>query len=260
MIVLPLGVNGYFPSRGRQTMCFVVRLGGAVVVLDAGTGISRLLEPEVADRLEGSGHLELVLSHFHLDHTIGLSYLPALSPSRPVRIYAPGPPLVDSDPGEALCRLIHPPLFPIPLPEFPMSVELIRLTSESHEIAGLPVRIRRQKHPGGSIGLRIADRLAYVTDTVADEGTAELAAGVELLLHEVWAGAGGEAAGVGHSSADQVARIARAAGVARLMPVHFHPERTSADLETLRRELEERLAGEVEVVLPEEGRAVEIPD
>jgi ribonuclease BN (tRNA processing enzyme) len=239
-------------------MCFLLRLDEAAVVLDAGTGISRLIEPEIAAQLEGCEALDLVLTHFHLDHTIGISYLPALSPTRPVRIHAPGPPLVDSDPAEALCRLIHPPLFPIPLPEFPMAVDLVRMTAESHEIAGVPVRLRRQKHPGGSVGLRFADRLAYVTDTVADEGSADLAAGVDLLLHEVWAGPGGEAAGVGHSSADQVARIARSAGVARLMPVHLHPARTSADVEALGRELEERLAGEVEVVLPEEGRVYQI--
>ncbi len=256
MYLLPLGVNGYFPSRGRQTMCFLVRFGEVVVVLDAGTGISRLIEPEVAAQVEGCDNLELVLTHFHLDHTIGISYLPALSPTRPVRIHAPGPPLVDCDPAEALCRLIHPPLFPIPLPEFPMPVDLVRVTSERHEIAGVPVRVRRQKHPGGSIGLRFADSLAYVTDTVADEGTVDLAAGVDLLLHEVWTGPG-EAAGLGHSSVDQVVRIARSAGVARLMPVHLHPARTSADLETLVREIEERLAGEVEVVVPEEGRVYE---
>lgn len=258
MHLVPLGVNGYFPSLGRQTMCFLVRVDGEAVVLDAGTGISRLLEPGVAAWLEGCDALELVLTHYHLDHTIGLSYLPAVSPSRPVRIHAPGPPLVDWDPGEALCRLVSPPLFPVPLAEFPMSVELVRLTSESHVVGGLPLRIRRQKHPGGSIGLRLGDRLAYVTDTVADGGTADFAAGVDLLLHEVWVGAGDEAADTGHSAADQVAGIARSAGVSRLMPVHLHPERTSADLRALAGQLEERLAGEVEVVLPEEGRAYEV--
>ncbi len=236
MRLIPLGTNGYMPSGGRQTMCFLVLDAGTALVLDAGTGLARLLEPRIAEHVEACEGLDLVLTHFHLDHTVGLSYLPGLVPSRPVRIHAPGPPLVEADPAEALCRLIHPPLFPVALPAFPMPLELIRVTGESHEVGGLHVRLRSQTHPGGSVGLRIGDRLAYVTDTVADDATIGLVAGVEMLLHEVWTGAGGDPAAHGHSAADQVARIAREAGVGRLMPVHLHPARSPAELDALARE------------------------
>lgn len=257
MRLVPLGVNGYIPSHGRQSMAFLVLAGEAAILLDAGTGVARLLEEDVEALLRDRETLEVVLSHYHLDHVVGLSFLPGVWPSRRVRIHAPGPPLVDADPAEALCRLIHPPLFPIPLPEFPMPVELERLTGERALIGGLEVRLRRQEHPGGSIGLRLGDALAYATDTVADEGTVALAAGVDLLLHEVWAGAGGEAGATGHSAADEVARIAVAAGVRRLMPVHHHPRCSRADLERLAEELA-RLAPGVEVVQPEEGRVYEV--
>ncbi|HLE83398.1 MAG TPA: hypothetical protein VJG13_03585, partial [Thermoanaerobaculia bacterium] len=154
-------------------------------------------------------------------------------------------------------RLIHPPLFPIPLPEFPMPVELERLSGETASIGGLEVRLRRQEHPGGSVGLRFGDALAYVTDTVADPGTADLVAGVRLLLHEVWTEAGGEAGSTGHSAADDVARIAVEGRVGRLMPVHHHPRSSQADLERLAEELA-RLAPGVEVVLPVEGHVYEL--
>lgn len=256
--LMPLGINGYMPSAGRQTMAFLVLVGEeGAILLDAGSGVARLLEPEPREMLAGRSALDVILTHYHLDHVIGLSYLPGVRPAGKVRIHAPGPPLVDADPAEALCRLIHPPLFPIPLSEFPMPIELERLTAESCEIAGLPVRLRRQSHPGGSVGLRLGDALAYVTDTVADQGTVELARGVDLLLHEVWAGSGEEVGAGGHSAAADVAEIARAAGVRRLMPIHHHPARTEADLERLGVELQ-GLADGVEVVHPLEGRVYEI--
>lgn len=257
MRLVPLGVNGYIPSHGRQTMAFLLLTGEAAILLDAGTGVARLLEEEVQALLEGFGRLDVVLTHYHLDHVVGLSYLPGVWPTKPVRIHAPGPPLVDTDPAEALCRLIHPPLFPVPLPEFPMPVELERLTGESAVIGGLEVRLRRQEHPGGSVGLRLGDELAYVTDTVADAATAELARGVDLLLHEVWFESGGRAAATGHSAPDEVARIALDAGVRRLMPVHHHPRSSAADLGRLKEELT-RLAPGIEVVLPEEGRVYDV--
>lgn len=257
MRLVPLGTNGYIPSHGRQSMAFLVLTEETAILLDAGTGVARLLEPEVESLLEDYPALDVVLTHYHLDHVVGISFLPGVWPNRPVRIHAPGPPLVETDPAEALCRLIHPPLFPIPLPEYPMAVELERLTGERALVGELELRLRSQEHPGGSIGVRFGDSLAYVTDTVADQGTAEFVEGVELLLHEVWLGPGGEAGATGHSAADDVAKIATRAGVPRLMPVHHHPRCTQRDLERLAAELS-RLADGVEVILPEEGRIYDV--
>lgn len=257
MRLVPLGTNGYIPSHGRQTMAYLVLTGGTAFLLDAGTGVTRLLEPEVEALLEDYEQLEVVLTHFHLDHVIGVSFLPGVWPARPVRIHAPGPPLVDVSPGDALGRLIHPPLFPIPLSEYPMPVELERLDGDPVTIGDVDFRFRPQRHPGGSIGLRLGDAVAYVTDTVADDATADFAAGVDLLLHEVWVGPGGEAGSTGHSAADDVARIATRAGVRRLMPVHHHPRATRGDLERLAADLA-RLSDGIEIVLPEEGRIYEV--
>ena len=113
-------------------------------------------------------------------------YLPGLWPDRPVRIAGPAPPLADRGPREALEALLNPPLCGLPLAEFPMPVEIVELREERAEVAGLPIRLRRQHHPGGSVGVRLGDALAYVTDTSPDPATVELARGVDLLLHEVW--------------------------------------------------------------------------
>ena len=71
-----LGAGGWIPTGTHATCSALLRAGDAAVLIDAGTGVERL----VADRslLEGVETLELVLTHFHLDHVVGLAYMPGL--------------------------------------------------------------------------------------------------------------------------------------------------------------------------------------
>lgn len=252
--ITPLGTNGFIPTHGRQTQCYLVRRGAAAFVLDAGTGLGRLLEPALATALEGLERLEIVLTHYHLDHTVGLSYLTAVAGGLPVRIHAPSPPLVDGTP-EALSRLIAPPLFPLRFAEFPMCVEVVPYHGDTLEVGGARMRLRRQRHAGGSVGVVIDDRLAYLTDCETEEPSVDFVRGVEVLLHEVWVTDEEAAAGAqrrGHSTVGQVAAFASAAAVGTLMPIHHHPTRSPADLEEIVASLAELTP--VRVTLPVEGR------
>lgn len=254
LTLTPLGTNGFIPTHGRQTQCYLVRRDESAFVLDAGTGLGRLLEGPLAKALVGLERLEIVLTHYHLDHTIGLSYLTAVAGSMPVRIWAPRPPLVDGTP-EALARLIAPPLFPIRLADFPMKVEVVPYDGGTLDVAGAHLRLRRQRHAGGSVGVVVDERLAYLTDCETEEASAEFVRDVELLLHEVWVTDDEAAAGAqrrGHSTVEQVAALATAARVGTLMPIHHHPTRSPADLEELAGRLGELTT--VSVVLPVEGR------
>jgi ribonuclease BN (tRNA processing enzyme) len=120
----------------------------------------------------------------------------------------------------------------------------------------LPVELRRQQHPGGSVGVRLGDQLAYVTDTAADSATVDFCRGVNWLLHETWITEAEARANprllTGHSSVDEVLHIAGAAAVRCLMPVHHQPKRTTAELETMITDLKRR--AEARVVLLEEGQ------
>ncbi len=81
-----------------------------------------------------------------------------------IRIHAPAPPLTAFGP-EGIAQLLQPPLFPLPIERWPMPVEIVPYSGPELEIGELRLRLRRQKHPGGSVGVRIGDALAYVTDT-----------------------------------------------------------------------------------------------
>src|SRR3954462_1671289 len=67
MKLVLLGTGGYFPTSRRQTACLIIPEVG--VVLDAGTGISR-----ISEYLQ-TRHLDIFLTHAHLDNVAGLTYL-----------------------------------------------------------------------------------------------------------------------------------------------------------------------------------------
>jgi len=254
-----LGTAGYLPAAGRQTMSFLLATGSESLLLDAGTGVARLLEPAVAALLPAGRRLDILLSHYHLDHVVGLSYLLGLAGDRPIRIHAPAPPLTAFGP-EGIERLLSPPLFPLPIERWPMPVEVLPYSTAELAIGGLRLRLRRQKHPGGSVGVRVGDTLAYVTDSVIDPATVDFVRGVKLLLHEVWLTAEEAAetdpAPTGHSDAGAVAELAHAAGVGRLWVVHHHPRRSAADLAHMAAAMQERAGLPVEV--PGEGEVYEL--
>src|SRR6516165_374487 len=77
MRVCFLGTGGYHPNERRHTAC--VMLPEIGVVFDAGTGMFR-----VPERL-ATRDLFVFLTHAHLDHIVGLSYL--LAPMLSGRIH-----------------------------------------------------------------------------------------------------------------------------------------------------------------------------
>ncbi len=228
---MPLGLNGFFPGQGRETACHLVLPrgpGGPALLLDAGTGVARLAEPGVRELTRGAAEVHVFLSHFHLDHVVGLTYLSGLlaclPPGREVTVWAPAPPLVEADPGEALGRLLNPPLNARPLAELPLRLRPV--SAPEAEVGGVPVRLRAQAHPGGSVGIRVADMVAYVTDTSPDPATAGFARGCRVLLHEVWLTdeeAAASPARAGHSWPAGVAEVAARAEVGALALVHHPP-------------------------------------
>jgi glyoxylase-like metal-dependent hydrolase (beta-lactamase superfamily II) len=110
--IVPLGTNGFIPTQGRQTMSFLVLAADQAIVLDTGSGVARLLEQPLLDLLQSYPALSIIYSHYHLDHLVGLSYMTAVWPSKPLNIYAPQRPLLESAAEETLNGLIRPPYFP----------------------------------------------------------------------------------------------------------------------------------------------------
>ena len=215
MKLVLLGTTGYHPNDRRQTACLMIPELG--IVLDAGTGMFR-----VRDRLV-TPHLDIFLTHAHLDHVIGLTFLfDVLYEKQVQRVTVHG----EAEKLAAIQEhLLSPLLFPVLPPcDFRPLAPRVELP-DGGWLTHFPLA-----HPGGSLGFRLdwPDRsLAYVTDTTA-KPEAEYArhiAGVDLLVHECYfSDAHRDLAELtGHSCTTPVAELAKAAGVGRLVLVHINP-------------------------------------
>jgi ribonuclease Z len=210
-----LGTTGYHPSDERHTACFMLPESG--VVLDAGTAMYRIRQHLQTDTLD------IFLTHAHLDHVAGLTFLLGILAGkglRRVRVHG------DPEKLEAIrSHLFSEFLFPAPPPfEFVPLEETVRLRCGG-VLSHFPL-----EHPGGSLGYRIdwpERSLAYVTDTMADPDASyvERIRGVDLLVHECTFPDGWEdrAKLTGHSCPTPVAQVAAKAAVGKLVLVHMNP-------------------------------------
>ncbi|MDX6513062.1 MAG: hypothetical protein QOE36_2566 [Gaiellaceae bacterium] len=222
MDVRLLGSGGWVRSPSRETCCLYAREGDELLLIDAGTGLSRLVtEPAL---VEGVRRLTVVLTHFHVDHTMGLAWLFELERIERRELYGPGG-VVGARSIDLLHRMLDPPL----LLREAGAVE--KLFAEVHDVGGderlelgsFVVETRVQKgHTTPTLAYRINGQLVYCTDTAYDEGNAEFARGARVLLHEAFYAAE-ESEDEIHSGAGEAARIAAAANVDRLVLIHLPP-------------------------------------
>lgn len=221
MKLVLLGVAGYHPNDRSHTLCILLPERG--VMLDAGTGMYR------AGRYLATPELEIFLTHTHLDHVIGLTYLfdvMRVHPLERITVHAAPDKLAAIDE-----HLFAEPLFPTRPP-----CELRPLAREAPLPSGGRLTHFAVEHPGGAIGYRLdwpGHSMAYVTDTTAaaDAAYVQKIRGVDLLVHECYLpdGKAEWARRTGHSWTSAVAQVARKARVGRLVLVHLNPLATEDD-------------------------------
>jgi ribonuclease BN (tRNA processing enzyme) len=215
-----LGGGGWFPAQGRQTACALLRNGDSAIMIDAGTGVGRLVEEP--GPLQGIDRLDILLTHFHLDHIGGLAYMPALGLCEQTTVWGPGKLLYDSTTKVLLDHFSHEPFHPVPLED--QDIEVRDLPPEEIELSGVRIALRRQdRHSAPSLGFRFDDSFAWITDTAYDEDSARFASGCGMLAHEAWYTTDRPRNGNIHSSARQAALVAAAAGIDRLLLIHLPP-------------------------------------
>jgi ribonuclease BN (tRNA processing enzyme) len=253
MIVRVWGARGSLSAPGPATVgyggntsCVEIEFAdGTTLILDAGSGI-RELGQRIAER--DPGLLHICLTHLHLDHVEGLGFFEPLWTPR-WKLHFWGPPSATTTLQDRVARYLSPPLFPVGLAEAPAEVVFEDVPREPWRLGSAVIEAEAVEHRGPTVGYRIEDEgqvlvylpdhEPYLTAALADErkwisGWA-LAAGADLLLHdsqyteEEYA----QRIGWGHSSVDQAAAFARAAGVRQLGMFHHDPMRSDHELEEL---------------------------
>jgi phosphoribosyl 1,2-cyclic phosphodiesterase len=272
------GCRGSVPTPGPSTVvcggntsCVEVTLDdGTLIVLDAGTGIRAL-----GDRLAArdTRHINLLLTHLHLDHVEGLRFFAPLWDERvSVDVWGPSSPVQSLE--ERIARSFSPPLFPIDLGDVPAKVTFRDIPREPWNLGGANITAALVAHPGPTVGYRIeADgaTLAYLPDhepalTGIEHRTADWISGAgiaqdaDVLFHDAqyFDEEYVQRIGWGHSSVDDALAFAHAVGARQTFLFHHEPHHSDDmlwGLEDRARELSQDGAP----ALAREGMVVELP-
>jgi phosphoribosyl 1,2-cyclic phosphodiesterase len=221
-----------FARYGGNTTCFALVVDGiAVAFVDAGTG----LIDSAAHGLQLAPSVGVFLTHYHWDHTQGLSMMDEMwSGACDICVWGP------KDPADILERAISPPLFPVSIRDVPS----IRFASSDGpvEIGGLVITPFAVNHPQGAFGYRIDGperAVAIVTDheagTDLDAGVLEAISGADVLIHDAqYLPQESEAhVGWGHSTHEDATKAALLAGVSELILTSHDPRRTDSAIDEM---------------------------
>jgi len=265
MRVTVWGCRGTLATPGETTVRYggntssvsVKTEGGALIVLDAGTGIRRLglsLENEPPHT-----EIHLLLTHMHLDHVEGLGFFaPLRDPECAITIWGPRPD--DTSLRDHIASYLSPPLYPQPFEQLPAQVEFVEVENERWDVDGAHITAARVRHPGPTLGYRIESgtrTLAFIPDNepgLDPSSGIAIAEGADLLLHDAqYTEAEYETrCGWGHSALPHFAAVVAEADPVRTLMFHHDPAHSDEALERMESTARE-LTGRDSVTLAHEG-------
>jgi len=260
------GVRGSVPSPGPETAgvggntsCVEVRCHDHLFILDAGTGLRRLGDSLIARGAPVNAHI--LFSHVHWDHIQGLPFFaPIYRPTTTLDLYG------NPEGGtlqEVLERQMGAPSFPVGLPQAAANLRYHGVPREgSFQLGPISVRTAPLNHPNGVIAYRIeceARSVVYATDTEhyadgrIDDALVTLARGADVLIydaqytHDEYCGKNGGPVrqGWGHSTWCEGVRVARAAGVGKLVLFHHEPSHDDEQVAAIERAAAAELPGTI---------------
>ena len=208
-----LGTNGWYDTVTGNTVSILIRTGDHDIILDAGTGFHKV------DRYVPPGDEKpatLLLSHFHLDHIIGLHTLVQRRFTKGLNICGP------AGTRQILATFVNSP-FTIALERLPFETSIFELPEEKDRLP-FAVETRPLFHSGLTLGFRFeidGKIIAYCPDTGYCENAVALARSADLLITECAYKSGEALESWPHLNPETAARIAVEAGAKKLVLTHF---------------------------------------
>lgn len=236
---------------GGNTTCFSVHTEQGVILIDAGTGLGHV-DRELA-ALPQVPPLVLLLTHFHIDHIIGL---PGFGPlySSDSNITIMGDPRRRDNWKESLNRFMDKPYWPVGLgdSEAAMTLKDIPVEKDTMDLFGVRVSWFRVPHPQQCLSYRlgfpdgksvvIATDVEY-PDLPSAAHFVEFCKDADFLIYDAQFTPEEYPAhrGWGHSTWETGASITKAANAGCLVLTHHAPNRSDGDVDRIVREARSRV-------------------
>jgi len=244
------GVRGTFPVSGKDkekyggnTLCASIStIEEEVVIIDAGTGIKLLGDKLIHERKEEELHISIFLTHFHLDHIMGIpSFAPLYSSKSVLAFYAPSPP---RETERLLGRIMAGRFFPVDFKNTRSKKIFKKAPEKNFKKWGLQISSSPLRHPQGSIAYKIEDKegsVIFATDTEQpaegiDQRLVSFAHRVDVLIYDATFTLEEYESGKrgwGHSTWLEGTKIAREAKVQNLYLSHFNPDHSDRQIDEI---------------------------
>ena len=244
----------YLKYGGHTTSILIEGSGGGRILIDAGSGI-RPLAARLREQDGKTGAVLLLMTHYHLDHVMGLPTFGLLQ-GADWQVTMAAPVREGMGVRHVTDRLLGKPFWPVTAAELGADLRFKNLpglaSAKPFHYKGLEVRWCGVHHPQGCTAYRVDDPVSGVSCVCATDlewqasSTGEqddllalctTPAPVDLLLFDgqLAAAAYPRFKGWGHSAWEDALEVARAAGVDKLRIIHHGSGRTDADLDRLQR-------------------------
>jgi len=205
-----LGTMGWYDTKLGNTLCVLADTAQAYVIFDCGGGFYKL-----DGYIKENKPVIVLLSHFHLDHIIGLHALAKFNFKQGIRILGPG------GIKKLFSVIINQP--------YSMAISKLKTKITVQEFSNglkLPVGItyKKLRHVGACYGYRLSAEgksVVFCTDTGLCKNLGLLAKGADLLITESSLPVGKIDNSWPHLNPQQAALIAKQGKVKKLCLAHF---------------------------------------
>ncbi len=257
------GCRGAIPVSGEkylfyggETTCVEIRdKRGNLIIIDGGSGIRSLGKKII---LEEKFDINLIFTHVHWDHIIGLPFFSPLYDKR-FKINIFGDDDLQEGIFEHIFLVFSAPFFPVNPEELSAEFNFIPI-KRTTKIGDIKVETISLSHPNGGIGLKFlynSKSFVFLTDNELGfvhrggkkfEEYVEFCKGVDLLVHdaEYTKEEHKKKIGWGHSSIDDVIHLAINSKVKAVGFFHHNQDHSDEDLKKMENYAKEKLKGKVE--------------
>jgi phosphoribosyl 1,2-cyclic phosphodiesterase len=245
------GSRGSTPVSGRNylkyggnTTCLEIRTKSKdVIIVDAGTGIRRLGNQVMAERLSD---FHFIFTHAHWDHLMGFPFFKPLY-SKEAEFLMHRCPFHSKFLETILSKVMAPPNFPVKYSDLKAKISYENACPETFSIGSVDVAPIPLSHPNGGSGYKFTEdgkSFVFLTDNelgfvhpggLSSQAYLDFSKGADLLIHDgeytpqeyetkiEW----------GHSTYTDALDLALKAGVNRLGLFHINQERFDPEMDMI---------------------------